>query len=226
MLVLDETAQIKRRNAEVREAELQRLADNLKREREAARLLIDPDKTATEELGSWMTPAELERKLLKINPNFIFVKGKPNSMGKVFKGVWFMLPNGGLVGPEGSITVYPDEPMPEFSIMNTRTVEVPDATTAVDAKSMIAPGDLPKHEWVPHGKDPRNGYWVVPGGEALPGMERIERPWDERRGWRTVLMRLWQSGYITLDQVIKEFGPANRRSWAALTGTHNIEQVI
>lgn len=52
-----------------------------------------------------------------------------------------------------------------------------------------------------------------------PSTVEFEVGWSTRfRGWREVLLRLVQSGHLTLGAVEKKFGSANRLSWAKETG--------
>lgn len=142
-----------------------------------------------ERMGRPLWPKQFEDRLLKLNPDFLFEVIDGNPTHKRLS----------ILDARGKtfLAVYENSLMPERSIPRLREMEVPDPSfTHVDRK------DFPK--------DP----------DALkPGWRRILIPWGEyKRGWRTVLVRLIQSGVITPQQAEMEFGSDETPEWRQHTG--------
>jgi hypothetical protein len=140
-------------------------------------------------LGRQMFPAELERRLKKLNANLFFEVIAENP---THKRASLLIPNGRKV-----LVVYENSLMPERSIPKLRTMEVPDPTfTHLDRKDMPTDPDA-----------------------LRPGWRRVQIPWGEaKRGWRTVLVRLIQQGAITVTQAETEFGSDETPEWRQHTG--------
>lgn len=142
-----------------------------------------------ERLGHAMFPAELERRLAKLNPNLAFEVIPHNVTHRRIS----------IIDGRGKtpLTVFPNSLIPERSIMSYKEVEAPDPEiTHLDRK------DMPRHE-----------------GELRPGWRKVQIPWREmKRGWRTVLLRLMEEKVLTLTQVENEFGADQTPEWSQHTG--------
>ena len=161
------------------------------------------------QLGQQMTHQKFEEKLNKINPNFTF-RDHPS---KADKRCLFH-------NQKGFLFVYEAGLMPEFSIRDSQEQTVYDP----GFKNFISRGDLPKSERVPHEFNPDGtlktlGKVIWEPGAIQPGFKKQDTLWREiKRGWRTVLSKLVFQGYLTVGAVEREFGPANRLSWAQNMG--------
>ena len=102
--------------------------------------------------------------------------------------------------------------MPEHSVMQLVTKEIPDSEVLGRRKAMNRK-DLGKYEYVPG-----QGF-VFDDTTVRPGFKRIKQVGRElKRGWRTVLLRLIQEGLISLYDVERLFGSKDHPSWAQNTG--------
>lgn len=150
---------------------------------------VDRIKNAEERMGRPMWPKDFEEKLLKLNPNFYFEVIEGNTSKKRLS----------YVDARGKnfVAVYENSLMPERSIPRLKEMIVPEPKlTHIDRKDLSS--------------DP----------EALkPGWRKIVIPWGEKtRGWRTVLVRLIQAGYISVAQAETEFGSDETPEWRQHTG--------
>lgn len=155
-----------------------------------------------QQLGIMMTSTELEKKLLKFNPNLKF---EFNPKNPLMKAIYH------IRGEEKEyICSYHADIMPEHSIIKIKKEIVWDE----DYKQPLKRSELPKHKWV-QGK----GY-VFEG--IPPGWKEVSVPWGElKRGWRTVLIKLLKEGLITLPQAESFGNPSSKfgqRAWAYHTG--------
>lgn len=150
---------------------------------------VERIKNAEERMGRPMWPSELERRLLRLNKNLYFEVIPENPSHKRLS----------VIDARGKhfIAVYPNSLLPERSIPRLRVMEVPDPSFT--GASHL---DLPS--------DP----------DALkPGWRRVTIPWGEaKRGWRTVLVRLIQSGLISPTAAEAEFGSDETPEWRQYTG--------
>lgn len=143
-------------------------------------------------VGTPLFPADLETRLLKLNPHLGFevIEGNPTHK-RIF-----------IVDQRGKVPVcvYENSLMPERSVAKVKILEVPDPRFGV-----IDRKDMPNLE-----KDP----------DALrPGWRRVAVPWGEKtRGWRTVLVRLIQAGLISVAGAENEFGSDETPEWRQHTG--------
>lgn len=188
MLVLDEQGQ--QFHAEMAALENQREKYLLSCEREVKDRIHTPRiSNAEERLGKPLMPAEFERRLSKLNSNLFFEVIPENTTHKRLS----------VLDQRGKhfVCVYPNSLIPERSIAKLREMEVPDPTfTHLDRK------DMPS--------DPT---------AMKPGWRKVVIPWGEaKRGWRTVLVRLIQTGLITPLQAEEEFGADQTPEWAQYTG--------
>ncbi len=171
------------------------------RERDAERFLLGCEKevkdaihvqrinNAEERMGRPMWPRELETRLQKMNPNFVFEVIDNNPTHKRLS----------VVDQRGKhfVAVYENSLMPERSIPRIRTMEVPDPMfTHVDRKDFSSDPEALK-----------------------PGWRRVQIPWGEsKRGWRTVLVRLIQAGLLSAEETEREFGADQTPEWHQYTG--------
>lgn len=180
-------------------------------ERFAVKVKSEDDTSIYEkQLGSKLTPAEFETKLKKINPNFIF-RSFNNKKGELIRGL--CLP----VVPYAD--AYSVDIIPEFSVLTLKREVVQDPS-ALRADFVLNRKDLPKGKWVQYD----NGDGTITAGwefesDVFPGMKVQNTQWHEKiRGWRTLLSRMIIRGILNVTEVEKEFGAADRKSWAVRTG--------
>lgn len=200
------------------EAQHQSVVENLDRKRAMSNVLANPDLTpqyaATDIdnplawLGETLRADAFKQRLRKIFPSVFFMTGRDGA----FVSILALQPDQSLL-PTG--VCFQNQPMlPEFSIMNRVVEDIPDPS--YDGGCTRA--DLPKHEF-----DVERQCWNVDTSQPRPGYVRIERADTERyRGWRVVLLRLWQEGFVSLADVVQEFGAADRLGWAAHTGALDV----
>ncbi len=187
-----------------REEEAARVKEWIKEQNKDSILMDDDELDPTNieaKLGSPMTAEELERKLLKINPNWRFINHPYNPTLKV---MYFSSKD----HQEDHICYHPFT-MAERSVMSVKEEWILDPTqTHIDRLNF------------PDGLPDENG--VFPDG-TKPGFIKVRKPGREiSRGWRTVLLRLVASGAANLSAIEKEFKSDNTRQWAAHTGRQNL----
>lgn len=223
MLIRDPSVQARDRQGLTKESNLQKVQDNLDRHTRMAavlknRDLVPPIDACSNDPRAWIGQSlkieDFERRLRKLRPNFIFASGGQGKFypGGPFRSVLIRLPDGAL---QATGVCYQNQPqLPEFSIPERLVQDTPDATT-----QHVRRADLPKHEFNWETKS-----WDVDTSKPRPGYVRQEICWGERiRGWRTVLLRLHSEGFITLGDVVREFGAVDRLGWAAHTGALNVQ---
>jgi hypothetical protein len=151
-----------------------------------------------------MTSEALEAKLSLLDPNFRFdpVPGKFTHKRLCYlKG-----------GEKEIVCLYEVGLMPEHSIMKVMEKEVWDQTV-----SHLNRADMPKGEYIP------GRGWVFDPTVTRPGYKRVKVPWgEERRGWRTVLLKCIVSGILTPTAVESVFSTDDRAEWAGHLGRHPI----
>lgn len=153
------------------------------------------------QMGQQMSAVELEKKLLKLNPNLVFEVITENPTHRKA----FELRR----GEKHPLTIYPNGIIPEHSFMRVKEELVQDMDFYKETTGTfhLNRKDLPKHEFVPG-----EGYkW-----DGVPlGFKKTLIPYGEYlRGWRTVLVRLVEQGAITPTQAEMVFGADNRPEWA------------
>lgn len=175
-------------------------------EEEAKKVLVedgDVDPTDAEaQMGRPYFHTEFESKLIPYLPQNVFFMDHPtkDNIRAVMRVV---------DGKLETICAYDKGVMPERSIWKTRTSWIPNRQqTHFNRK------DLPKHEITAAGVE-----WE---GER-PGWKKIVELWGEqKRGWRTPLVRLVQKGILSVAQVENLFGSADTIQWANATGKRNL----
>lgn len=170
--------------------------------------------------GHAMSTEEFERKLKSIAPHLTILSyGDPTKKGIYWN---FGTPDQKAVAFENSTN------MPEFSIYEPVVRELQNTIVASD-KFRLSGKDLPKHEIVPEERDAAGNVTreanVLWDG-LLPGMENVEHAWREKvRGWRQVLVTLVLEKQITIADMERVFGSANRLGYARYLGKHDSIQV-
>ena len=165
-----------------------------------------------QQVGKSLTHQQLEdklRRVLPLNIKAVDVIPLDKPLSPTHRKFVRELPD----GTQENIVVYERGLMPEHSVFNIKTEIVRDPTVKhVDRK------DLPKWEIVP-------GQGVVFDETVVkPGWKKVVRQWSEqKRGWRTVLIRLIQHRLLSLYDAERLFGSDERATWAANTGKQNIE---
>lgn len=170
--------------------------------------------------GRVMSTEEFEKKLSTIAPHLVFRSyGDPTK-----RGVYW---NYGTEKQKG-LAFENSSNMPEFSIFEPVIRELQNQIVASDS-FRLSGKDLPKHEIVPEERDAAGNitrqadiHWDGP----LPGMENVEHAWREKvRGWRQLLVMLVIEGQITIADMERTFGSANRLGYARYLGKHDSVQV-
>lgn len=199
----------------------------------SARVIADLDMSSSNpqrQLGHMLEgPQRLELGLRAACPNLVFQHGVP---GK--KLLSYQMPDGTL----NRICVYEAGPTPEYSIMNAKWVWEADPDFALGQRKVerdetrgqpvtlqeaydlireLGPQEA-KRELLARrsdqGLDDRN---------YRPGFRKVLQTWSEAiRGWRAVIVRPLQLGYISLEQaknLVKVLGGTeDRPTWAVKTG--------
>lgn len=219
MLVKDEQTQVRHQHLTAQEAEADRILAKIKKLRETAALLENPDTDPTNperQLGRSLPHTEIETRLTRLNPNLVFTPHPKNPTKRL---IYLKQPTGEL----SYLFVCEAGNVPENSIMTVRQHDEL-TTEALRPGWRVDKADIPKHETIPHeitddGEVKRVGSVVFDRGALLPGRQRLESAHNELvRGYRTVLLRLILGGIITETGAEREFGSQDRSSWAAGLG--------
>lgn len=193
------SAQFEAQDAKLRQWEEESVANSI--------LVKDGDLNAGNaayQMGKAYTNFEFEAKLQKLNPNFRFNTFK-NKEGQPARGIWLLTPEG-----MKSIMGYGVGLIPENSI---RRVYYKDIREKGVKKIHIDRSEI-KADW-----DNENKEFKFDTSKPMPGFRRVWLADRELvRGWRTVLLRLMQEGYLKLTDVEREFGISDRQTWAYGTG--------
>ena len=167
------------------------------------------DPTSLSRLATGMNTEEFEKKVARLNARLRF---RPLPL-KPDKRVVFV-ERRGVAEP---ICVYESVWMPEYSLRSRKTEVVQNSDNTLTTKGghlhhHLERADFPKAQW-----DEESGEFKFDG--LRPHEEAVELPWSEvKRGYRTVLLYLLESGELDLDQVEKTFGCGASRGWAVHTG--------
>ena len=218
MLIRDEATQARLAYEREQDEELDGILRKVREAQRQSSLLTQADLDPTDfeaRQGRALPDHEVEMRLCRINPNFVFTPHPKNPTKKLMY----------LKAPEGLRYVMPYEAgkIPENSILEL-TSEY--ALTPEGAKQgfEINKADLPKAEITPHEFDEAGRLTKVGGvefeqGKALPGLQELKIPGRTVvRGYREMLNWLMIRGFITLADAEREFGTQNNYSWAAATG--------
>lgn len=191
-------------------------AFNMARDIDRLQVRMDkPEDNPTEfarQLGKRLSTTDFESRVSRLNPSIKFlphpVKDDARLVMHEVKGYLFP-----YTAIQGTVN--------EFSWMNSKE-EIHE--TAKTQDYVLKRSDLPPAEWVPHefnedGSLKKLGRWIRDENVVRPGFEKKELIWNEVwRGWRTVLLRLIFEGYLPAGEVEREFGSADRKSWATKLG--------
>lgn len=167
-------------------------------------------KDPAQQMGRPLTPAQLEEKLRKIVAGLVFVHHPHNKTKKALF----------LQAPEGLefICAYENDLMPEHSLMRTLVHEYPDPALFTGQRT-IERNELPDYEKVEDKESPVGYSYKFDPDAPRPGMVYVEKGFgEEKRGWRTVLLRLVQRGLLSVEAAEREFGADDRPEWAKNTG--------
>lgn len=195
-------AKIKKGNAA--EQERQKLLDYIQSEMAHVTLIEDDILNPTDslkQLGRYYTSADFEKRILSLLPSNCAVIDNPYRPG--FRAIIRPTHDGfeTLCPYEGGI-------LPEHSVMQCKTVEVPDPDF-ISRKKTLDRKDLPKYEW-----SNEHGF-IFDDTVCRPGFKREKQLGRElQRGWRTVLIRLIKKGLLTVDQAERTFGTSNTATWS------------
>jgi hypothetical protein len=108
---------------------------------------------------------------------------------------------------------------PERSIMEKRVELIDDFSVGTPGNPVVERADvMAQAHWVP-ANNAFGGSWAFEDKTKGLGWKAVEIPGKEiTRGWRTVLLRLIEGGYLTVTAVEKEFGADNTPAWQGHTG--------
>ena len=183
-------------NHELAEKQRDETLKYIERETQYCHFLNDPQNNPSiweRQLGSALTSTQLEARLRKLNPNFIF-ENHPLKSDK--KCLYWNDSRG-----KQFICAYENGFMPEHSVFKVKEDEVWTGQSHFDKK------DLPKGEFVP-------GRGMVWDSDVTPGFKKVYIPWGEKvRGWRTVLIKIIGQRLCTPTEVEKIFGSSNSAEW-------------
>jgi hypothetical protein len=169
------------------------------------------------QMGTPLSTEVFEKKLASIAPSVVF---KPH---------WKPSKRTLRYGPsEEHFIVYENsQAMPEFSVFSPRTRRLQTSETTKPG-FRLSRADLPKYEYIPPEYDTLGNMTREPDiiwDGPLPGEQDITEGWNEDlRGWRTVLVQLVLNGVISISDMEKTFGSANRRSYALYLGKRDSTQ--
>lgn len=234
MLVLDEQRLQRNVRGAAQEAYADRVADWTKSQLSNARVIDDLDLSPANPLHQmgrlYPTCAELERELRRFSDNFVF---EPVVGNTTKKRLGFKRPDG-TVDPLG---LYESGVTPEWSVMSASYRWEPDPEYALGSRildrndvkaqpvSLQEAHDLIK-ELGPAGarRDLLQRRADNYDPNVRPGFIRVlEVVREAIRGWRTVLVRPLQAGYITLAQAQRAAAALgatdDRANWARAMGT-------
>jgi hypothetical protein len=206
MLVKDEALIEKHVQAAAYEAEHDRILNAAEAEMRLATYIEEGDDITNlvHQLGNPLAPEEFEKRLAKLAPALKFEVHPTNNT----KRCAYLLDQRGKY----CVAVYENSIMPEHSWFSCKTEFVRDMEVTCIERS-----ELPKHEIVTDADG--NPDVVFEPGVAGPGLRKVVRPHKEiLRGWRTALIKVLLERVASLDAIEREFGSANRASWAGHTG--------
>lgn len=202
MLIKDTEQLVKDRFYKQVETDNQRIVQSLRQYDNAVLLGKENDPTdIMERMGACLTSTEVKTKLEQLS-YYVKVEKHPKK-----HNMWVVYNTRG--GEKKYISAFEDGIVPERTIMNTRTIE------DVDPESL-------NPSWTPKKIDaPRvdiNGIIQIDEG-AKPGLTKYTIPWGiEKMGYRTILIRLIQSGVVSPTRVEEVFGSDDTPEWASKTG--------
>lgn len=211
MLVKDEAALKRDKLEKSGEQETEKVWNIQKTNTESlAKVLDDPDIRVleTNHSGVVLSEAEFEARLLRLNPNFRFFRGKLDNSKKYI----------GLETPGGLeyITCYPACFIPEHSLLRIVEEDVRDYTVGnphlpgsprIDAGAVREAAEKSRKSGAP-----------VERTQAM-GWKKIRRVDEEiSRGWRTVLLQLLIRGVVSLTDVEREFPETPDKNWQEKVG--------
>jgi hypothetical protein len=173
----------------------------------------DEDPTNAEmRAGIPLTHTEFERKLEKLNPS---IKFDDHPTNPALRYCWHLVD-----GKKETISPYEKGNMPEQSILFQYEEKNADpeyvAPSSLGNRRFLDRKNLPASKW--NEETQRFDF----EGE-LPGVITTRIPGREwRRGWRTVLAKVFLKGLNTPFEIEKHFAPGNSAEWAGMTGAREI----
>ena len=198
------------------EVERQKILDYIKEEQShhiyIGNSLVNPT-DSLKQLGRPLHSDMIERMLATVLPSsvaFIENKYKPG-----FRAAVRVLRNtDDNHGAFETIVPYEGGIMPEHSTFQLVEEEIPDPDV-ISRKKSISRKDLGKFEY-----KKGEGFEFEEGGRA--GFVKNQKLGHTiKRGWRTVLMRLVVSGFLSVTDAERLFGSSNNPTWQQYTGKVN-----
>jgi hypothetical protein len=184
------------------ETDNQRILDSLRQYENAVLLGKDNDPTSVvSQMGNCLSSTDVKNKLEQLS-YYVQVERHPQK-----PNIWVVYNT--RLNPKKYIAAFEEGIVPERTLLNTRTI------TDVDPDSL-------NPSWTPKKMDaPRvdiNGIIQIDEGEK-PGLTKYTIPWNvAKMGYRTILIRLIQSGLVSLTRVEEVFSSDNTPEWASKTG--------
>ena len=208
-LITNDSQKAKLRAGLAAEMEAQRILDYIKDEQSHVVYIEDKILNPTDEkkqLGKPLNSDLLEQMLAPVLPSS--VRFIDNSWRPGFRAAVRVLRQGDANhGAFETIVPYERGLMPEHSILELVEEEVPDPDVISRRKSLNRK-DLGKHEYV------RGKGFVFEEGGQIGYIKNKKLGHEVKRGWRTVLVRLVQAGFLSVADAERVFGSSNSAGWA------------
>lgn len=190
------------------EMERQRVLDYIKEEQSHVVFIEDTLLNPTDEkkqMGRAMSSDQFERMLATVLPSQLtFID---NSWRPGFRAIVRILRRGDMNhGAFETVVPYEKGIMPEHSALQLVEDELPDPDV-IQRKKSLNRKDLGKYEY-----KPGEGY-VFEDGARTGYVKNKKLGHEVKRGWRTVLVRLVQAGYLSVSEAERLFGRDNSPSW-------------
>ena len=217
MLVIDSET----RAEQLRRLRIERTRELTQRwvtEQEAWSQFTDDEETSPlntmRKLGKPLHHAEVERRLLRLNPNFTFEWATLSYHPKQHKKL--LLPRGGSIE---YVCAYPAGMVPERSMWREQVVQVYDESLGdrMPDRADYGPTEWKPYEgleslWEPNGKGV--GHYVQKDPSIQPAKKIVRRPFGEwLRGYRTICLICVAKRLLTPAQVEREFSNDNTPEW-------------
>jgi hypothetical protein len=170
-----------------------------------------------QQMGQPMSASEVERRLQRINANLRF---ETNWRDATKKACYYLQGD-----TKEFICAYENGTMPEHSIMRVVEEEIPDPDFFL-GRTPIERDKLPAHEKVEDPDSPLGfSYEFDPTSKRQGFKYQLKGFGEDRRGWRTLLLRLIVRKLITVEQAERMFSPDFRPEWAVHTGKRRAADV-
>jgi hypothetical protein len=203
MVIKDEQQQKKDKFFYEVETDNERIKDSLKQYAHAVLIGKSDDPTnIAHRMGKSLSPQELITKLESLS-YYVKVEIHPTN-----PKMYVVYNTRG--GKKTYVSAFENSIVPERTLIDTKTVEDVDPST-LDPAWKPGKYDAPIKDI--------NGIIQIDESQPRPGLIKYTIPWHiSKMGYRTILLRLIQTGVVSLTKVEEVFGNDNTPEWAAKTG--------